>query len=255
LKNQKVIGAAFDGTGLGSDGKLWGAEFLVCDYRNFQRAAHLKEVPLVGGEKAILEPWRLVEAWFDFKYSPRGRQLQEVYAAGINSPLASSMGRLFDAAAVLILGKEKAEFEGQLAVELEERAKGVMLKKNGSSVNKPENVISVSCSLSGSGVIDPFAVLLRIIKMLREGSSREEAAYYFHQAIAQMTAEVAVDLKKKSGINKVCLSGGVFQNKILLKLTGELLYNKGLSVYTHKKLSCNDSCISLGQAVIAGMRG
>ena len=119
LKNQQVIGVAFDGTGLGVDNAVWGAEFLLCDYNKFSRAAHLKEIPLVGGERAILEPIRLACAWLDFDQSIDKRQIfKKIFLSGINSPLASSMGRLFDAAASLVLGKRKASFEAELAIEL-----------------------------------------------------------------------------------------------------------------------------------------
>ncbi|MDP2918545.1 MAG: carbamoyltransferase HypF, partial [bacterium] len=122
-KGKKVIGVAFDGTGLGADNKLWGAEFLICDYKNFQRAAHLKEIPLLGGERAILEPWRLLAAWTGRGIDKKKWQvLKKMYSVNFNSPLSSSMGRLFDAVASLILGKTKANFEAELAIELERLA-------------------------------------------------------------------------------------------------------------------------------------
>ncbi|MBI5144974.1 MAG: carbamoyltransferase HypF, partial [Candidatus Omnitrophica bacterium] len=121
LKNQEVIGVAFDGTGLGTDNTLWGAEFFLCDYKNFKRSAHLKEVALLGAEKAILEPWRLLVSW---GLKPRRlkkiaqrklRVLKKMYLSGFNAPQSSSMGRLFDAAGSLILGKDKVNFEAELA--------------------------------------------------------------------------------------------------------------------------------------------
>ena len=135
LKNQKVIGVAFDGTGLGPDNALWGAEFLVCDYKSFQRKGHLKEIPLLGQERAIQEPWRVAAAWLYSVYGDRflnsginfvkgidrnkWEVLKKMYLSGFNSPLASSMGRLFDAVASLVLEKQKAGFEAELAVALE----------------------------------------------------------------------------------------------------------------------------------------
>jgi hydrogenase maturation protein HypF len=130
LEGQKIIGVAFDGTGWGDDGRLWGAEFLICDYKNFKRAAHLKEIPLLGLEMAIREPWRLAAAWLTLSglNLPRAlknkdwRILKYMFKRGINSPAVSSMGRLFDAAAVLILKKIKASFEAELAIALEKNA-------------------------------------------------------------------------------------------------------------------------------------
>lgn len=129
LKNRRVIGVAFDGTGFGLDGTIWGAEFLICDYKNFKRLAHLKEIPLVGGEKAILEPWRLTAAWLNFPAAiDKGQQLRKIYSSGINSPLASSMGRLFDAVGSLVLGKRKANFEAELAMGLEKKLPAIIQK-------------------------------------------------------------------------------------------------------------------------------
>ena len=138
LKNQKVIGVAFDGTGLGTDNTLWGAEFLICDYKNFKRKAHLRQIPLLGGERAISEPWRLAAMWLYLAYKEKflnlkieflkginknkWKILKDMYLKGINSPLASSMGRLFDAAASIVLEKYEARFEAEPAIELEKLA-------------------------------------------------------------------------------------------------------------------------------------
>lgn len=248
LKNRKVIGVAFDGTGLGSDGNLWGAEFLVCDYKNFKRRGHLKEIPLVGGERAILEPWRLVAAWLNFPCTlDKNHMLKRIYQAGINSPLASSMGRLFDCVGSLVLGKRKVKFEAELAIKLEEKA--LKYKKEGLSYKFDLTKIK------GMYILNPDKAIRRIVLDLKAGELKEKIAYNFHLTVAEMIRRTCSILRKETGINITALSGGVFQNKLLLRLSLDLLYKEGFKVLTHRKLSCNDSGISLGQAVIAGFSG
>lgn len=255
LKNQKVIGVAFDGTGLGTDNTLWGAEFLLCNYKSFIRRAHLKEIPLLGGEKAILEPVRLGLAWLYPLYKEgsfnfikgisrkKARVLKQMYLSGFNSPLASSMGRLFDAAASLILEKGEANFEAELAMKLEKLAMNHELSTMDYNFKL--------CKEKDQYILDPLPIFKEIIKDLRAKEPKEKIAHRFHSAVAEMVKRVCLILRKENRINKVVLSGGVFQNKLLLRLTLDLLYKEGFRVFTHKNLSCNDSGISLGQAVIA----
>ena len=248
LKNQKVIGVAFDGTGLGADNTIWGAEFLLCDYNKFSRRAHLKEIPLVGGERAILEPARVACAWLNFDQSLDKKQiLKKIYLSGINSPLASSMGRLFDAAASLILGRKKTSFEAELAIELENLA----AKSNLKNLNYKFRIIKTK----GGYILDPSGIFRGIVRDLKAKKPEENIAGSFHKSVADVIARACSILKKESGVNKVILTGGVFQNKLLLKMSLDLLHKKGFKVFTHRYLSCNDSGISLGQAVIAGHRG
>lgn len=245
MLNSKVIGVAFDGTGLGTDNSIWGGEFLVCDYKNCLRIAHLKTIPLVGGEKAVLEPWRLVAAWFNFCHADRKTQmLKEIYKAKINSPMASSMGRLFDAAAAVILKKNNAGFEAELAIALEKSAESAQVKKGGYSFD-----INYT---KGAYILNPLPILRQASRDLKKSVPRQEVAWRFHVSVARMIAKTCLILRKDYKINRVVLSGGVFQNKILTNLALDLLYRHDFKVYIHKYLSCNDSCISLGQAVIAG---
>jgi len=270
LKNQKVIGVAFDGTGLGSDNRLWGAEFLVCDYKNFTRCAHLKEIPLLGQDMAILEPWRLTALWLYLAYKERflnleinfvkgidknkWKVLKNMYSSGFNSPLASSMGRLFDAVASLVLAKYKVKFEAELAMELEKIAMRYAL---------PAGAGEASCAVrykfkiiknKDKYIIDPLPMFKGIVQDLKTGQPKEKIAYRFHLTVAQMINKICLRLRNQNKINKVVLSGGVFQNKILLCLSLDLLYKQGFKAFVHKELSCNDSGISLGQAIIAGAR-
>jgi len=262
LANKKVIGVAFDGTGFGSDGSLWGAEFLICDYKKFQRLAHLRGIPLLGGERAIVEPWRLAATWLYLIYGDnflrfktefiqkidkdKWRVLKNILLAGVNSPAASSMGRLFDAAASLILAKDKANFEAELAIELEKVATSCRLRTTSYALNiakKKEGYI-----------IDPRSIFKGIVQDLRTGESKAKMAYKFHLTVAKMLEKTCLILSKETGIERVVLSGGVFQNNLLLKASLDLLYKHNFKIFIHKHLSCNDASVSLGQAVIAGAR-
>ena len=263
LKNQRVIGVAFDGTGLGSDNTLWGAEFLICDYKKFQRSAHLKIIPLLGGEAAVREPWRMAAAWLYAAYPRefarlgigfiRGMDkskwgvLRKMYTSGFNSLPASSMGRLFDAAASIILEDHHAHSEAALAIKLEIAARAAAPKQKFYHFKIIKK--------NGGYIIDPVGVFKEIVADIKNHRPKEAMAYSFHLGIAVMLKNTCLVLRRKHKISRVALSGGVFQNSLLLRLGSALLYKEGFEVLTHKKLSCNDSGVSLGQAVIAGLRG
>lgn len=259
LKNQKVIGIAFDGTGLGIDNTLWGAEALVCDYSGFKRMACLLQIPLLGSERAILEPYRLAIAWLYqiyggnfFAFSPgflknldkrKWQVLENMYLKKFNSPLSSSAGRLFDAVGSLVLEKPTARFEAELAIELEKLA---------ASYNRKTTAYAFKITRNrGCHIIDPSLMFKEIIAGLKTKQPKEEIARRFHLTVAKMIAEVCLELRKETRINEVVLSGGCFQNKTLLSLALELLYNKNFNVLTHNVLPPSDFSISLGQAVAA----
>ncbi len=260
LKNKKVIGVAFDGTGLGDDGKLWGGEFLVCDYRGFERRAHLQEIPLLGGEKAVSEPIRLAAAWLYLVYKDRFLELKDIkpiekekwrvlksmYLSGINSPLSSSIGRLFDAVSSIALAKDKAGFEGELAIKLQKAAMAYGLADTPYrfGIIKEKNIY----------ILSPLPMFREITRDLSGGKPKEKIACRFHLTVAEMIKKTALILRKETKIDRIALSGGVFQNNLLLSLSLDLLYKEGFEVFTHKILSCNDSGLSLGQAAIAGFR-
>ncbi|MCX5702778.1 MAG: hypothetical protein NTW64_07445 [Candidatus Omnitrophica bacterium] len=284
LRNHKVIGVAFDGTGLGSDNRIWGAEFLICDYKDFKRRAHLKEIPLLGQERAILEPSRLALIWLYLIYKEnflnldidfvkgldktKWKFLKKMYLSGFNSPLASSMGRLFDAAASLILAKYNANFEAELAIKLEKLAASYKLQASGSLPVRPTGRLQTPNSKLPTSsyefkiiksddqyILDPLPMFKQIVSDLKAKELQEAIAYRFHLTVAEMIRKISSILRKESKINEVVLSGGVFQNKLLLSLALDLLYKQDFKVVTHRVLSCNDSCISLGQAAIASYRG
>ncbi len=262
LKNQQVIGVAFDGTGLGTDGTLWGGEFLIADYKNFRRRAHLKEIPLLGGAQAIIEPWRVAAAWLDAAFKGRflrlrvdlvkkikaadWQALRKISCAGFNSPAASSMGRLFDAVASLITGKLKAPSEAALAQELEKLA----FSYAPSFLRAPLYSFKLT-KTAGGYILDPAPLFRKIIADLQGKKSPALIAYKFHLAVAEEVKNTCLVLRKKDKTNKVVLSGGVFQNKLLLKLTLDLLHKEKFRVFRHENLSCGDSSLCLGQAVIA----
>jgi len=278
LNNEKVIGVAFDGTGFGSDNNLWGAEFLVSNYRDFKRVAHLKEIPLLGGGKAILEPARVAAAWLYSIYKDKflnldldlvkkidkkkWRVLKNMYLSGFNSPLASSMGRLFDAVGSLVLGKSKVNLEAELAMELEKIATSY-LPAGQPPLAGPRRrqwqagkwqAISYKFKIikqKDGYTLDPLLMFKEIIGDLKAKEPKEKIAYRFHLTIAQMVRKMCLVLRKENKINKVVLAGGVFQNNLLLCLALDLLYKEDFKVFTHKNLSCNDSSISLGQVAIA----
>jgi len=277
LKNQKVIGVAFDGTGLGSDHTLWGSEFTVCDYKNFQRKAHLKEVPLLGGERAILEPWRTSAFWLYLIYKDKFLDLKirwiknitrsqwpvlkSMYLKQLNSPPASSMGRLFDAAASLILSKHKANFEAQLAMELEKTASGYAIRNTDDGIVRSEakpprrgRATKYGFKIiknKGGYIIDPLPMFRQIVADLKTKETKAKMAYSFHLTVAEMVRRVCLLLGKENRVNKVVLSGGVFQNNLLLGLVLGLLYKEGFQIFRQRDLSCNDSGIALGQAAVA----
>ncbi len=262
LTNQKVIGVSFDGTGQGLQGQLWGGEFLVCDYRDFERKAHLKEIPLLGGEKAIQEPWRLAAAWLYQAYKDRFLNLEidfvkglninhwsllkKMYISGIHAPLASSAGRLFDAAASLILNKTKARFEAELAVELERLARGSRTQ----ALTYPFDLRKIK----NEYILDPIPMFRQIVLDLKRKVPQEKMAYRFHLTVAQMIRSTCLSLRRAYLLNKVILSGGVFQNSLLLEMSCDLLRGEGFKIFTHGQLPPSDTSISLGQAAVAHSR-
>lgn len=262
LGSVKVIGVAFDGTGLGIDSRIWGAEFMVCDYARFTRKGHLREVPLLGAEAAIREPWRVAAAWlclaYDGKLPQRAAALQRIInkdawqvlermqERGFNCPMASSMGRLFDATASLLLARPTASFEADLAVSLERLALACAgARAYDFSVRAQDGIY----------IIDPAPIMRSVLRDLGRRRPLPEIAYAFHASVAEMVRRVCCLIRKETGVRRVVLSGGVFQNSLLLRLTLGLLYREKFVVFKHERLSCNDSGISLGQAVVAGWRG
>jgi len=265
-----VIGVAFDGTGMGADGNIWGGEFLVADYRSYKRIGHLEYLPLPGGAAAIKRPYRtaigyiltlLREDALDAVIASGAKQSQlssigrvteiemEVIRRQIerriNSPLTSSMGRLFDSISALLDIRGEIDYEGQAAVELEMAA----YEEDYVHVQKdyPYRIVEDE-GISIVRLRDLFSV---VIEDLHKDISKGSISVKFHNSIARMTNEMCRLTADKTGITQVALSGGVFQNRLLLRKTINLLENSGFQVFTHRQVPCNDGGISLGQAVIA----
>ncbi len=261
-----AIGVALDGLGLSEDAELWGGEFLLADYRSYRRLAHFVPVPLIGGSKAMREPWRNTLAhlhsflgWEAVRASYPNleavRLLQEkpvetclrMMERGINSPVSSSAGRLFDAvAAALGLCFDAAFYEGQAAIELEALAAGA-LPEAGAGYG--------SALLPGDPVRLGWAPLWTgILQDLAAGTDRAIVAARFHRGLIETLCATAHNLARAHGCETAVLAGGVFQNKILLEGVSERLARLGLNVIAPAAFPANDGGVSLGQALIAAAR-
>ncbi len=251
-----VIGVAFDGTGFGTDGTVWGGEILVADLERFERVGYLEAVPLPGGAAAIREPWRMAASYLRAAYTEvpadlgvarrhadRWQQVLAVAAAGVNSPLTSSAGRLFDAVSALLGVRDTANYEGQAAIELEQIA------------DEGEHD-GYRATLTDT---EPFAIagveLVRaVVEDLRSGVAPPVIAASFHRGVALAIVAACERARTRTGLSVVALSGGVFQNVLLTRLVSEGLDAAGFSVLTHERVPPNDGGISLGQVVVAAAR-
>jgi hydrogenase maturation protein HypF len=256
-----VIGLAFDGTGYGDDGAVWGGEVLVADLHGYRRVAHLRYAPLPGGDRAIRQPWRTalgyasLDPWLGASLAPafEGVDPQELHlakqqlAAGINAPLASSMGRLFDAAAAVLGVRRLSRYEGQAAMELE------ALAGRRVAAERP-CLIEEDRDSPESWIIDPLPLLGTLGMRRQRGEDVADLAADFHASVAWAATEVVSRTVESTGIITVALGGGVFQNARLLGSMIERLRDMGLRVLVPRVLGPNDGAISYGQAVIAAAR-
>jgi len=254
----KVIGVSFDGTGYGTDGTIWGGEFLIADWKGFERYAHLRYVPMPGGEMAIKKPYRMALGYLynlfgsnfgDFNMGfLKGldeielRNIKVQLNKGLNSPTTSSCGRFFDAVSALIGLCDVVDYEGQAAIELEMTAKEGIDEGYDYSLEK---------SQSSPLIVDTKPIIEGIIDDLKNGLSNSVISAKFHNTIAAFVIAVCDRAREEKGINKVVLSGGVFENLFLSNKLIQKLRNDDFEVYPQKKVPCNDGGISLGQAVIA----
>jgi len=253
----KVIGISFDGTGYGSDGRIWGGEFLIADYKGFERVGHLEYVPLPGGTVAIERPYRMAVSYLltllgkdaltsDLAFlkevsSQELELIKKQLEKGINSPLTSSCGRLFDAVSALIGIRGKIDYEAQAAIEME----------MASDENERGSYPFVIADKDGMNIVHLKVLFSAIIQDIKNNVSQSRVSMKFHRTMAEMVVQMCQRLAKRSGIKKVALSGGVFQNRLLLRLTVAALEEAGFEVLTHSKVPTNDGGVSLGQAVIA----
>ncbi|MBD2385299.1 carbamoyltransferase HypF [Cylindrospermum sp. FACHB-282] len=270
LDSAPVLGIAFDGLGYGEDGKIWGGEFLLADYRQFQRLATVKPVAMIGGEQAIYQPWRntyaqLISAfgWEDLKQKYGDLEilnfleqkplklLNQMIKQGINSPPASSVGRLFDAVAAAIgICREECSYEGQAAIAIEALVDSNSLNKVEETLNYPFNLgvlDSIYC-------IDPAPMWEALLNDLQQQTPQPVIAAKFHKSLANAIVEMVKQLSQQNLINQVILTGGVFQNRILLEQVTKRLKTLEISVLTHSLVPTNDGGLSLGQALIAAAK-
>jgi hydrogenase maturation protein HypF len=259
-----VLGVAFDGLGYGTDGTLWGGEFLLADLTGFTRLAHFEPVPMPGGAAAIRAPWRMAAAYLgaagecsDLAVRERNaRRWAAVVALGgrrVGAPLTSSVGRLFDAVAAILDVRDTVSYEGQAAIELEQLADPA--ERRGYPL--PEiTASSQPRAADASAAADPWRIggvdLVRaVVDDLRAGVDRAVVAARFHTTLASTTAIVCERLAERTGVRTVALSGGVFANQRLLAGVADGLTAAGLRVLTHARVPTNDGGISLGQAAVA----
>ena len=277
----KVIGIALDGTGYGIDGAVWGGEILLATYADFERVAHLDYIPMPGGAAAITEPWRMAvsylykhfgEAFLDLDIPfvreldagaqghPVAQSLQAVGHApqrkeaavllrmlerGVNSPLTSSCGRLFDAVSALAGIRRRVNYEAQAAIELEAAIAG-----DGEGAGYPFELRP-----DGSGwIIDTAPLFSALVNDLKCGVPAGVVSRRFHEGFAEVLERVAKLIAAKTGVNVVCLSGGSFQNVFLLERATRRLEADGLNVFAHSEVPCGDGGLSLGQALVAAQR-
>lgn len=260
--SRKVIGIAYDGTGYGTDGKVWGGEFLLCDNKEFKRLAHLDYVKMPGGEKAIKEPWRMAVSyiykvfksnkWNEYStnkqlremliklYGNKAINLISMIEAEINCPETSSMGRFFDAAASLIELRDSVTYEGQAAIELEAIASQNSLDFYDYDIVQEDGYI-----------VKLEKIIVGIIKDKLLNEQDTIISDKFHNAIIKFSKDICKLIRKDTGVNEVALSGGVFQNSYLLKNLRSELENEKFVVYTNKLIPTNDGGVALGQIVIA----
>jgi hydrogenase maturation protein HypF len=255
-----VIGVALDGTGFGTDGTIWGGEILKANYRDFDRLAHLKKVPMPGGSMAIKEPWRMAMVYLSGAFGDEATKLRinlmkridfqkwdilkKAIEKKINTPWTSSMGRLFDATSSLLSIRDEVHYEGQAAIELE------MIADHGAKEEYPFHIYKDEKPM----VIDLTEMIRGIVCNLIDGISSSKISGKFHRTIARLIIETCEKIRSREKLNQVVLSGGVFQNIFLLSLITEGLKRSGFNVYTHHLVPTNDGGISLGQAVICQMR-
>ncbi|WP_155549429.1 carbamoyltransferase HypF [Amycolatopsis camponoti] len=230
-EDRPVLGVAFDGTGFGPDGTVWGGEFLLADLTSYQRLSHLRPVAMPGGVQAIRQPWRMAASYVDELGRPAREDIVKLKRSGLNSPLTSSAGRLFDAAAALLGVRDTITYEGQAAIELEQLA---------DPAEKSAYRARIDEVVHGEDLI---------AALLEDTSSRAKRAARFHNGVADAIARTCDRFREHS--TTVALSGGVFQNVLLLDRTVETLERAGFRVLTHRNVPTNDGGISFGQVAVA----
>lgn len=251
-----AIGLAFDGTGYGTDGTVWGGEILIADIGQFARAAHLAYVPMPGSAAAIKEPWRMAvsylydalgEGFWDLDLpllkaieDSKIQIMVDMVNSRVNAPLTSSLGRLFDGIAAIIGIRNQVRFEGQAAMELEMLAGG-----------QADTLYDYEWISADGLKISTRPIIRGVAKDITQGIPPTVISCKFHQTLIRLFADLCDVIRKENGLNRVVLSGGVFQNSILLTGLINVLEKEKFQVLSHKQVPANDGGISLGQALVA----
>jgi hydrogenase maturation protein HypF len=279
-----VIGITFDGTGYGDDGHVWGAEILLADLVGYRRLARLRYAPMPGGDRAARSPWRVAAGYASldpdragaFENAFRGvdpterRIVEAQIDRNVNAPLASSMGRLFDAAAAVLGVRSESLYEGQAAMELEALASrylsgpGTGEAADADAVDRvlshdvlaslPDLAFPEAGAEGGVRVLDPLPLLAELGERGGAGEDAGRLAAAFHACVGGATVELTAALCADHGIERVAMGGGVFQNALLLAIVRHGLEARGLVALSPRRLSPNDGAISYGQAVVAAAR-
>ncbi|HME07574.1 MAG TPA: carbamoyltransferase HypF [Bryobacteraceae bacterium] len=254
----RVIGVALDGTGYGTDGKIWGGEFLTCDFADFVRCGHLGYIPLAGGDSAVRQPWRSALAYLGAAFGSESTSLplnlfqavppkqvafvNKMISQNIQVVETSSCGRLFDAMASILGVRHETTYEGQAAIELEAVA-----------TDDPETY-PVDFHGTGPFQIDFRKTIQSVVQDALQGTPVPVISGRFHRTMGQVVVDACDRIRESEGLNRVCLSGGAFQNLRLLKYSADGLRGRGFEVFIHRRVPPNDGGLSLGQAVIANRR-
>ena len=259
--SEPVIGVAADGTGYGTDGAVWGCEIMIADMLGFERLAHLAYVPLPGGEQAVRQPWRMAATYLTQAYGEafleldipfvhqldrsKWRTLAQMTARNINSPLTSSLGRLFDAVAALLQLRGEVLYEGQAAIELEQLAAA-----------HQGQLDSYPFAMSGQTpvALNVAPMIRAIVHDIQHAVPDSQIARRFHSSIAELLATACLEARRQTALNVVALSGGVFQNRLLLEQLVTRLEEMAFQVYINRRVPPNDGGISLGQIAVAAAR-
>ena len=258
-----AIGLSLDGTGYGTDGRIWGGEVLICRLDSFERFAHLDYVSMPGGEAAIREPWHMAlghlhAADFDVE-SPEvltllGAKAQEAHLLKrmiereLNTPLTSSCGRLFDAVAAVVLGRGVVDYEAQAAIELEGLA---VDEPDGLSLGYALALVDGDWNARKTARISAIPMWKELVEDSRAGVSKSRTAARFHAGVAATFIAAAKQAREATGIEKVALSGGCMHNRRLARLLRTGLEEEGFQVYQHRNVSPGDGGLSYGQVVVA----
>lgn len=258
LLDGPVIGFALDGTGYGTDGNIWGGEVLLADYKSFERAAHFEYVAMPGGNAAVREPWRMAVSYLVHHFGdsfkrlnvpfvqgldqPQIDVLQHMIDQGVNSPLTSSCGRLFDAVAALAGIRKIVNYEAQAAIELE-----MAIEQTDRDGSYPMELLTDE----GCWTIGTKPLFEALIEDLGHGIPISTISRRFHDGLIDSFSKIADHLRQRTSLNRVCLGGGTFNNVYLLTHLSSRLEAEGFEVFTHSAVPAGDGGLSLGQVMVA----